>query len=103
MPSLAPPSTISTTIAEMGPTLRRAAQCREAQTGYGKLSFYAAVVLLALVAVGFVGTAIYAVIMGGDANRSAVAGGIVGAVVTIALDIGLIGFWTKRARKGTSE
>ena len=53
--------------------------------------------LLSLIA--FAATAVYALVLCGDENRSAVAGGLVGGVISIALGAGLVTVSSRRADK----
>lgn len=86
----------------MREAIRKAAEYADGQPGHSKFTFYVAISLLSLVAFAFVATAVYALVLGGEANRSAVAGGVVGGVVSVALGVGLVIVWSRRADKEIS-
>ena len=83
----------------MREAIRKAAEYADGQPGHSKPTFYLAISLLSLMALAFVATAVYALVLGGDENRSAVAGGLMGGVVCVALVVGVVTVWSRRADK----
>lgn len=104
MPSLAPLSTSSITVVEtMLESVREAALYAESEKGIGKFSFYLSLSLLALISLGFAGTAVYAFILGYSSHQGAALGGIAGSASMFVIVLGYINVSSRRASKQRSR
>lgn len=79
-------------------SIRDAGLYANRRLAYGQLRFYVALGLLGLVVIGFAATAVYALVLGGEENRGAVAAGATGAVSMAAIGVGAVWVYSKRQR-----